>query len=113
MARGEPEHVAHRLALAAGRGLRERGRGARLAPAAALVLGTKDRRAEVPGLHRGEQRAAVARIEHRMVDGLAQEVGTFDAPVPRALAGREDEEALAGACEDEEHRLPIAATALW
>jgi hypothetical protein len=58
----------------------ERRRPRRFLPGAAEVGRAEHRRAEVPGLGRGQQRAAVARVEHQVVDDVAEEVRSVDAP---------------------------------
>jgi hypothetical protein len=62
------------------RRLGEGRRLARLLPGAAQVGGAEDRRPEVAGLRRGQQGAAVARVEHQVADGVAQEVRAVDRP---------------------------------
>ena len=103
MAGREPEHVAHGLALARRR-LRERRWTRRFLPGSPGVGAAQYRRTEVARLHCGEQRAAIARIEDRVMHRLAEKVGAVDRPVAAPFVRRKDEEALAGADEDEKPR---------
>lgn len=57
---------------------------------------------EVPGFHRGEQRASIAGIEDRVVDDLAEEMRTLHPPGTAAAVGFEDEETLAGSDQYEQ-----------
>lgn len=82
MSRLQPE----RMVDAARRGgafyLRKRRRLLRLHPAAAEVVGAEDRRPQVSRARRGEQRAPVARIEHQVMDDVAEEMRAVHAPGP-------------------------------
>jgi hypothetical protein len=85
MTRGEPERVIDRAAFRALGRLRERGRPCGFLPGASKVGGTEHGRAEVPGLGRRQERAPVARIEHQMIDDVAEEMRPIGAP---GLSGR-------------------------
>ena len=68
--------------------LRRLGKSGRLCcflPAAAEIGGAEDGRAQMSGLRRRKQRAAIARIEHQMIDDVAEEMWTIDPPI---LPGR-------------------------
>src|SRR5258705_2074093 len=58
--------------LLAGTGLRERGRARGFLPRAAGVGGAEHGRPEVARAHRAQQRLAVARVEHQMIDDVAE-----------------------------------------
>ena len=60
--------------------LRERGRLLSFLPRPAEVGGSEDGGAEVSGLGGGEQRAAVARIEHDVMNDVAKQVRAVGAP---------------------------------
>ena len=83
--------------------LRERGRLLRFLPGPAEVGGPEDRRSEVPGLRGGEQRAAVARIEHQVVNDVTEEVRAVGAPAAARRIAVEDPCALA---RGDQHREP-------
>src|SRR5450631_86256 len=104
MSRREPEHVAHRLAALTLGGLAKCGRGLRLGPRVSEVLRAVGRRPEMARAHRGQERSAVARIEHRVVHDLAEEMRAFDRPRAPIGARREDEETLAGSDQDKDSR---------
>ena len=58
---------------------------------------------EVPGARRGEQRPAVARIEHGMVDDVAEELRPRELPAAARRIARQRPQALAG--RDQERRV--------
>jgi len=80
MARRQPEGVIDRAAGQAVAGWSEGWWLLRLLPAAAQIGGAKDRRPQVAGLGRRQQRAAVTRIHLHMADGVAQEVRPIKRP---------------------------------
>src|SRR6185436_1108903 len=100
MAGREPEHVAHRFARLSGGGFRERGWGGGFLPRSAEVLGAEDRGAQMARAHRREQRAPVARVEHGVIDDVAEEMRALHRPFLAPAVGLEQEETLAGADED-------------
>ena len=74
----EPERVIDR---SPGLGL-ECGGAGRLLPGPPAIGRAEDRRAEVPGPRRREQRLAVARIEQRVMDDVAEKMRTGQLPLP-------------------------------
>ena len=99
VARREPEgvidHSPRQFSIGAFRRLGESGRPRGFLPGVAEIRGAKDGRAEMAGLHRRQQRASVARVEHEVINDLAEKVRPVDAPFlairvamkqPRALA---------------------------
>ena len=102
----EPERVIDRAALSAPSGALAKAGGLRgFLPGAAEIRGAEHGRAEVAGLGRRQQRAPVARVEHQMIDDVAEKVRPVGAPglalriavkQPRALA-RGDEHHAPGA----------------
>src|SRR5258708_4092648 len=103
MPRREPEHVFHREALLAGSGLRERGRALRFLPHAAEVGRAEYSRPEMTGAHGAEQRFAVARVEHEMVDDMAEKMGPCERPAPARAVRLHEEHALARS-DEQGHR---------
>jgi hypothetical protein len=57
----------------------------------------------VAGANRARSVRPVARIEHRVVHDLAEEMRALHGPAARARSRLEEEETLAGADEDEKH----------
>jgi hypothetical protein len=100
VSRRQPEDVRDDEAGLAGGRLRERRRTGRLLPGAPAIGGAEHRRTEMPGARGDEERPPVARIEHRVVHDVAEEVRRREPPGPPAGVGREDEQALARADED-------------
>ena len=80
VARCEPERVINHAALFALARFGESGRPRRLFPAFAEIRRTEHRGAQVAGLRGGEQRAAVARIKHDVIDDMAEEVRSVGPP---------------------------------
>ena len=76
VARCEPERVIDDAAAVG----RERGRLHRFLPRATAVRRAEHRRPEMAGTCGRQQRLAVARIEHRVVDDVAQELRTGELP---------------------------------
>src|SRR6266849_4569925 len=99
----EPEDVFHREALLARSGLRERRRALRFLPRAAEVGRTEHGRPEMTGAHGAEQRLAVARVEHEMVDDMAEKMGPCECPAP-ARAVRLHEEGALARSDEQRHR---------
>ena len=87
MRRREPEHAVHRAAVGVA-GLLEHGRTLCLGPGATRIERAKHRRTEMTGLRCHQQRAAIARIQHQMIDDIAQEVRPVDTPVRRVASPR-------------------------
>src|SRR6266705_1296568 len=95
MPRREPEYVLDREALLAGSRLRERRRALGLLPRAAEVGRAEYRRPEMARPHGAEQRLAVTRIEHEMVDDVAEKMGPCEGPAPARAVRLHEEHALA------------------
>src|SRR5436190_19262448 len=100
MAGREPEHVAHRFASLSRGGLRERGWRGGFLPRSAEVLGPEDGGPQMSRAHRREQRAPVARVEHGVIDDVAEEMRPLHRPFAAPAVGLEQEKTLAGADED-------------
>src|SRR5439155_283787 len=62
---------------------------------------------QVVGPHGGKHGAPVARIDHGVVHHLPQEMRALHRPLAALAVCLEEEEALAGACEDYEHGIRI------
>src|SRR5713101_2942226 len=103
MTGGEPEHVLHREPLLAESGLRERRRALGFLPRAAEVGRAEYGRPEMACAHRAEQRFAVARVEHQVVDDVAEKMGSCERPAP-ARAVRADEERALARSDEQRHR---------
>jgi hypothetical protein len=80
MPRGQPKCVVHRPARRATCRVGEGRWLLRLFPAAAQVGGTEDGRAQVAGLGRSQERAAIARVELKVTDRVAQKVRAIGHP---------------------------------
>ncbi len=94
VARRQPEGVLHAAALAV-RILREGRRLLGFRPVLSEIGGAEQGRAQMPGRGRGQQRAAVARVEHQMIDDVAQEMRPVRLPFPARGIALEDPCALA------------------
>ncbi|HEY6421262.1 MAG TPA: hypothetical protein VIX59_19870 [Candidatus Binataceae bacterium] len=78
-------------------GLAKRRRTRGLSPGAAHVDGAENRGAEVTGAGRGQHGAAVARVEHHVMDDVAEEMRPVEAPGAARRIAMIDERALASA----------------
>ena len=75
-----PERGIDRACLLVIGDLNKRRRLRGLLPATAQIGGTKDRRAEMAGFCRCQQRSPGTRIEHHVVDDMAEKVRSIGAP---------------------------------
>src|SRR6185503_16031151 len=84
-------------------GLRERGRALRFLPRAAGVGRAEYRRPEMARARGAQERLAVARVEHQMVDDLAEKVGPCERPAAARTVRADEKRALARSNE-QRHR---------
>ncbi len=97
------KRVIDHAALLALRRLGESGRLGGFLPGAAEIRGAKHGRTEVAGLRRRQQRAPVARVEHEMIDDVAEKVRSVGAPGFSLLVAVKHPRALA---RGDEHQHP-------
>ena len=103
MPRREPEHMFHREAFLAGSSLRKRGRALGFLPRAAEVGRAEYGRPEMARANGAEQRLAVARVEHEMVDDVAEKMRPCERPAPARAVRLHEKHALAGS-DEQGHR---------
>ena len=108
VSRREPEHVLDDEAGLAGGRLRERRRPRRFLPGPPAIGGAEHGRAEMPGARGDEQRPPVARVEHRVLDDVAEEVRRREPPGLAARIAGEQEHASC-ACR----RAPASGVLEW
>jgi len=92
VAGGQPERVVDDAPAAGREGRRLRG----LFPVLAAIDGAEDRRAEMPGARRGQQRLAIARVEPRVMHDVSQEMRAGELPRAARRVACQRPQALAG-----------------